>query len=565
MGRKTQAPVTRLVGLPQKSRAGAKPRETREVPLTAFEDIFTRAASGPLSEADITCLKSVVNTLAMVTSELEHSRSSVKRLQQMMFGMSTESLKNIRKNLGLTDEKRSEANSGQGDCEQNSEPTEKPKRKGHGRRSASEYTGAKRERVTHTARKSGDPCECCGRGKLYPYNPANQFVRVVAIAPIQATVYEQEVLRCNQCGVRREAPLPEGVEPVKYDASVAAMVVTYRYGAGVPFARLETLCAGWGIPLPQTTQWMLVSQALSGVEPVYEALRGTAANAELFHQDDTGMRVLEPDTLELPPGTKPGERTGLYTTGILAQVEGRKVALFMTGLKHAGENLSELLTRRQEWLAPPLQMCDGLAANLKGSMKTLVCNCLAHGRRQIVEVVRQFPDEALHILELLAEVYHNDDEARKQQLSKEARLSYHQTKSQPLMETLHTYMSGLLEQKQVEPNSTLGSALRYNLKHWSKMTQFLRVAGAPLDNSEAERLLKKAIRHRRNSLFYKTGAGAHAGDVYMSLLYTAEMNGANPFQYLLALMTHPNEVSASPEQWYPWNYRETLTHLTAAA
>ncbi len=92
------------------------------------------------------------------------------------------------------------------------------------------------------------------------------------------------------------------------------------------------------------------------------------------------------------------------------------------------------------------------------------------------------------------------------------------------------------------------------LKHWAGLTLFLREAGAPLDNNVCERALKKAILHRKNSLFYKTVHGAYVGDLYMSLIHTAELNTVAPFPWLVALMRHPDEVSKNPDAWLPWNY-----------
>lgn len=92
------------------------------------------------------------------------------------------------------------------------------------------------------------------------------------------------------------------------------------------------------------------------------------------------------------------------------------------------------------------------------------------------------------------------------------------------------------------------------LTHWEGLTLFLRVAGAPLDNNICERALKKAILHRKNSLFYRTVYGAHVGDLYMSLIHTAELNGVEPFRYLVALMRHASEVAKDPNAWFPWNY-----------
>jgi hypothetical protein len=118
-----------------------------------------------------------------------------------------------------------------------------------------------------------------------------------------------------------------------------------------------------------------------------------------------------------------------------------------------------------------------------------------------------------------------------------------------------------LAEHKVEPNSGLGKAIRYLLKHWEKLTLFLRREGAPLDNNICERALKKAILHRKNAYFYKTQNGARVGDIYMSLIHTAELSHENPFDYLVALQRHAKEVAAAPRAWLPWNYRAQLARL----
>jgi hypothetical protein len=100
-------------------------------------------------------------------------------------------------------------------------------------------------------------------------------------------------------------------------------------------------------------------------------------------------------------------------------------------------------------------------------------------------------------------------------------------------------------------------------KHWEKLTLFLRQAGAPLDNNLCERALKKAILHRKNSLFYKTRKGARVGDLFMSLVHTAELCGTNPFDYLTELQRHAADLQQNPQEWMPWNYRQTLVGTDA--
>lgn len=126
------------------------------------------------------------------------------------------------------------------------------------------------------------------------------------------------------------------------------------------------------------------------------------------------------------------------------------------------------------------------------------------------------------------------------------------------MQALKTWIGQRFEQREVEPNSGLGQALSYLLRHWEALTLFLRRAGAPLDNNICERALKIAIRHRRNSLFYKTSRGAEVGDIYMSLIHSCALCRVNAFEYLKALQLHAKDVMARAAQWLPWNFRQQL-------
>ena len=126
-------------------------------------------------------------------------------------------------------------------------------------------------------------------------------------------------------------------------------------------------------------------------------------------------------------------------------------------------------------------------------------------------------------------------------------------------------MTRQIDQRLVEPNSGLGEAISYMTKRWDKFTLFLRQAGAPLDNNICERALKKAILHRKNSLFYKTLNGAHVGDLYMSLIYTCELNAANAFDYLNQLQLNADAVAEDPGRWMAWNYRDRPANTNKVA
>jgi hypothetical protein len=249
---------------------------------------------------------------------------------------------------------------------------------------------------------------------------------------------------------------------------------------------------------------------------------------------------------------------GVFTSGIVSKLADHQIALFFTGHKHAGENLLDLLQQRSARLGPPIQMCDALSRNVPEELQTIVANCLAHGRRRFVDVAGSFPQECIHVLEILKDVYGTDATARDRRMSPQERLHFHQAHSGPKMAELEAWMAAQLEQRTVEPNSGLGEAIAYMRKHWKELTLFLRVPAAPLDNNICERALKKAILHRKNAYFYKTRNGARVGDLFMSLIHTCELNGANPFRYLTELQKHARQLAATPADWMPWNYLRTL-------
>jgi len=504
-----------------------------EVNLEELDRIIDGGLHAPLSEADGEKLKNALHALA----------------------------KRVRPRLRPTEKSRDVIAGENGGAQRT-----KPAPKGHGRNSAAEYTGAERIQIRHESLQAGDRCPECQQGKVCPQREPHARIRIVGQAPLQATVYEMESLRCNGCGEVFTAPPPLEAAGEKYDATAAAMITQLRYGSGMPFQRLERLQHSLGIPLPAATQWDVVEQAAGLVWPALDELVRQAAQGEVMHNEDTGMRILK--LAREPALAGKAERTGVFTTGILSKVGVWMIALYCSGWKHAGENLADVLKHRGSGLAPLIQMCDALSRNapqLTAGVRVLLAFCLAHGRRQFVDVAANFPEQCRYVLEKLGGVWHHDQLARERGLTPAQRLLFHQEHSGPAMQELEAWMQTQWDDRLVEPNSGLGKAIQYMQRHWTELTLFLREAGAPLDNNIVERMLKKAILHRKNSLFYKTMNGAAVGDLFMSLIHTCELNGANPFDYLTELQRHAEQLRAKPAEWMPWNYRATLDRLAQPA
>ena len=229
-------------------------------------------------------------------------------------------------------------------------PGGKNKRKGHGRNGAGDYTGARRIPVYLESMKAGDRCPC-GMGNLYHID-ASPLIRIVGQAPIHADIYHLQKLRCNTCGDIFTAEAPEGVGTEKYDATSCAMVAVFKYGTGVPFYRMERLQANLGIPLPASTQWEMVLSAAQRILPVFNELIRQASDGDVLYNDDTSVKILEflKHNRVIEDKDFPG-RTGVFTTGIVSTRDGRKIALFFSGRKHAGENLADVLAQRARELS----------------------------------------------------------------------------------------------------------------------------------------------------------------------------------------------------------------------
>ena len=506
------------------------------------------AAEPLLAPAVFKPLESVAQAYLTVLHILDAKNMTIARLRKMVFGPTGEKSRHV---LPQT---------------QGSARADKPKvpRKpppGHGRNGQADYPTASVETVPHHRLEPGQRCPGCRQGRVYDQDQRpGILVRVTGQPPLAADVYHLQKLRCNACGDIFEARPPEGVGPDKYDETAASMIALFKYGGGFPWTRLGKLQNCLGIPLPPSTQWDIVQDACRAIEPAFEELQHQAAQGKVIHNDDTAMKILEHmgkrrAAARQGSGKTDADRSGIFTSGIVSRLKGFRIALFFTGLKHAGENLAALLQARERTRRRPIQMCDALSRNLPKPLKTILANCLAHGRRQFVELVNNFPAECAYILRVLARVYQDDAIAQKRNLSDAERLKFHQLRSRPRMEELHDWMLAQFEEKKVEPNSSLGQAITYMLKHWEALTLFLHKAGAPLDNNLCERALKMAILHRKNSLFYKTDNGARVGDLYMSLIHTCQLNGADPFDYLTQLQRHAKIVRAHPDRWLPWNYR----------
>lgn len=552
------------------------PNDPIEMTDEQSEALIAKVKKNELDKEDQQLLCQVIRMFMWLQFALRETKISLIRIKKLVFGQKSEKQK----------KDTSSHNSGR-DSSGNDEtsPKDKPDSKSNGSQSSDKtpedstdtedtsippshsgsgkkgnggrlgfdaYTGAKTIYCSHPDHNSGDICPQCRLGSLFKMADPGSEIRLFSQGLLQAMIYFLERYRCSACGAVFKAPMPDEVPNRKYDESARVALAIMHYYMGLPFKRIELYQQMVGIPLPDATQFELVESVVDVVYRIYEYLKHKAADSPLAYHDDTTARILS--MIKENQQSDP-VRKGMYSTAMVFSGE-HPICLYVTGRQHAGENLDDIVDLRDEALDPIMQMSDGLAANHLKDNDSLWINCLIHGRRNFVDIESVFPEECHYAIDAIGKIYHHETQIKKQGLNDQERLAFHQQHSAPIMDALKEQMQKHLDEHWVEANSRLGGAYHYMLKRWDRLTRFLSIPGAPLDNNVAERAIKSLIRYRNNSLFFKNKHGAYISDVIISLVETCRMNQQNPDHYLTTLMKNKSSVFANPEQWLPWNYKD---------
>ena len=424
-----------------------------------------------------------------------------------------------------------------------------PRGNNKGKNGQKSYPNAPHVFHSHESLKGGELCSECGKGTLSKYEPGI-CIRITGTSPLKAVVHETEKFRCNACLAIFEADF-EGKNAPKYDEGAHAIIAMLKYGASIPFYRLEKIQKHLHTPMPASTQWDLMENLGNRLYPIWQTLLRQAAEGNKFFIDDTKAKVLS--LLKENKHQSP-ERKGIYTTGLISETDEGKIILYLTGRRHAGENIDRIIRERKSDKRAIL-MSDALAANDISDFNFLRSYCLSHGRRNFFDHADKFTEACEFVKARIAIAYKNDKHCKEKTLTPAERLKYHQENSTDSMNDLKSWCEQTLNGKDVEPNSILSTEIKYLLNHWDGLTSFLRIEGAELDNNQLEQKLRLQVLNRKNWLFYKTELGALIGDIICSFLKTCEAANINPFDYFVWVMKNKDLVKAGPENFLPWKFK----------
>jgi transposase len=451
-----------------------KKENTLIVNVSEIDELVQRVDSKQLHDGDLELIAQLLKLIQVLLRTIDDKQISIARLKRLIFGNKSEKRKSIQRKQDSSGNGEGPANApsvqSESAQESNAASTDQPestssqdtesknKRPGHGRLSVEKFTTATVVICPNENLKAGDKCpnDCCS-GHLYDTKEPQILIKREAKPIIEAVRYERQVLRCSRCEQRFTASLPENVSEKKYDVTADVMIALVHYGAAMPFYRLERLQAMLGVPLPSSTQFERSEIVANAIHPVVLELERIAAQSDLFHTDDTSVRILA--LMKENESLSDIDRRGMHTTGIAARSDEFDIILYCSGRRYSGENLTELLKKRKDDLTEPILMADAENKNWAGNFKGLLAKCLAHGRRQFVDCEAAFPKDCGHVLDELGKDYYIDSQTKN--MTGAERLAYHKQHSEPIMDKLKSWIKDKLDNHEVESNSSLGKAFLY--------------------------------------------------------------------------------------------------------
>jgi hypothetical protein len=440
--------------------------------------------------------------------------------------------------------------------------------------------------IAHTLSAEEKVCPCC-KNKMHKQRPKTRTY-VLALPMLSTETHVSESYRCLSCDVQETANKRNDIANEcigRYHFSAVSSLATLRYQCGMASYRMENMGDALGIKVADSTQWYLSENAASIVQPFVCYLEKEAANAPKQHVDDTHNIILdlvkgieEEQELALQQGKDPQKvRSGIHTTNLTGVFPEGQIILYKTGLHHAGEILAQILSKRtiDEQI---IIMADAASANtskinLQENENIKIANCNSHTVRKFKDLANKETETARknriknhetseylnYFLFRYKTIFKNENLTKN--MTPKERLYFHQNHSLPLMLEMKNKIEQDIHNKIFEPNDEIGKVYKYFSNHFIKLCAFCYFEGAPVCNNLSERMLKSIIRHRKNSLFFKTQLGATVADILTSILFTAKENNLNSVDYLRDLLIYQNFWKQNPKDWLPWNYLDTINKI----
>jgi transposase len=345
-----------------------------------------------------------------------------------------------------------------------------------------------------------------------------------------------------ECGVASPERPASLVEGNRYDASIAAEIITGKYGYHLPIYREQDYFAGSGWTPARSTLLNVQRSAAELLPPLMDYYRDVLLAGGLIGTDETRVTLLLPETIpRVIAGDLKSQRIHEVFSEAKAQgkpsVSARMWAyrgmvvplnLFDFTVSRHRDGPDLFLAKFQGKL-----MADCWSGFQKISVRTDGAiergACVAHGRRKVLAGLDGYPQEASLLLARFQQLY--DLEGRAKTMSPEERHALRQAEAQPVWSAIRAWLDSTAAAR-VTPKSKLGEALAYLRNHWEPLQLYLTDPQLPIDNNEVEQLMKQVAVGRKNWLFVGSVAAGERAARLMTLVSSAVRNDLDVWAFV---------------------------------
>jgi transposase len=424
-----------------------------------------------------------------------------------------------------------------------------------------------RYEVTLEASKEAQYCAQHGARKLIGYDRQETLEFERPKLKVRVTLIPKYICQGEPaCGVA-EAPRPEGlVEGNRYDTSVAAEILTAKYGYHLPIYRQQDYFAGSGWTPSRSTLLNILTASAVVIRPLVLYLREEVIASGVLGTDETRVTLLLPPEIPLArEGNAKSQR--IYDVFSEARAEGRPsvsgrmwayrsltvpINVFDFTVSRHRDGPDELLVASHftgTILADCYSGYQGIT--LRSDARILRAACNAHARRKIFEARASDPLLASRFLAIYQELY--DIETRGKTLSYGEREVLRAAEARPAWQRLRELLDGDAAAR-VLPKDKFAEALGYLRNHWNELQVYLDDGRLPIDNNETEQLMKQVAIGRKNWLFVgSVAAGERAAD-FLTLVSSAVRNDLDVWLYVKDVLDgllagHRDYAALRPDRW----------------
>ncbi len=417
-------------------------------------------------------------------------------------------------------------------------------------------------------------CDEHGERKLLPETMWDRNEKMVFEPPkayIEERIYPKAVCPGHsECGIASPERPTGLVEGDKYDTSVAAQIITGKYGYHLPLYRQQDYFGSIGWTPSRSTLYNILSQAHFVLEPLLEYFkRYLQTNARVVGTDDTTVTLLVPKVLPEFDLKDLKQRRAHEVLSKAMDERKPSVKAKMWAYRGVGVKLNVFdftVSRHRD--GPDLFFADyegtligdcwwgyqSIVDLSNGSIVRAACN--AHARRKIVDS-SSYPEDRRRWLLWYQELFDIEDEAK--DMSPEARLELRRSKARPVFDAMQSWMGEAESRVRdcIVPKSDFGKALQYIRNHWEPLTRYIDDPEVPIDNNETEQLMKQVAIGRKNWLFQGSIAGGEKAAGLITLVSSALRNDLDVWYYVKDVLGQLLEGETNYESLLPWKWAES--------